>query len=100
MKPEMEKLREKARKSEEKIAEEKRKIRELERKIKAAERKQRTRELIQIGGIAEIAGLRYLDKGVLLGLLLQGKQMLEDQETYRNLKRLGDRALRERKAKA
>lgn len=59
-------------------------------------RKVRTRALIQIGGLAEIAGLVDYDAGALLGFFLQGKEMLEDEVTYQNLKRFGDGVLKER----
>ena len=59
-------------------------------------RKARTRELIQIGGLAEIAGLVKCEPGALLGFFLQAKVMLEDEETYQNLKIFGDSVLKER----
>jgi hypothetical protein len=65
--------------------------------------KQRTRKLIQIGGLFEIVGLTELDPGVILGLLMESQERLKDEVTYRNLKRLGDaelnRRAQERKAK-
>ena len=77
----------------------KQKIKVIQRKINARERKKRTRELIQIGGLVEIAALRELDKGALLGLLLHSRQLLEDGETFRELKRLGDSELQRRAQK-
>ena len=59
-------------------------------------RKARTRELIQVGGLAEIAGLMNCEPGALLGFFLQAKVMLEDRETYENLKILGNSVLKER----
>lgn len=66
------------------------------RKEKEKSRKLRTRKLIEIGGLAEIADLVDFEKGVLLGILLQGKQLVDDEPTYRSLKKLGDSTLRYR----
>lgn len=86
-------------KENQKLELQKQKIKAIQRQIKVQERKQRTRELIQLGGLVEIAALRKIDKGALLGLLLHSKQLLEDVETYRELKRLGDSALQRRAKK-
>ena len=59
-------------------------------------RKARTRQLIQIGGLFEIVGLTDLEPGVILGLLIESKERLQDEVTYRNLKRLGDAELNRR----
>lgn len=83
-------------KEKQKLELQKQKIKAIQRQIKAQERKQRTRELIQLGGLVEIAVLREIDRGALLGLLLHSKQLLEDGETYRELKRLGDSELQRR----
>lgn len=71
----------------------------IQQKINAQERRQRTRELIELGGLAEIAGFRGFDKGALLGVLLQGREMLKDEATYKNLKQLGDSTLQSRASK-
>ena len=73
------------------------KKREILRKEKGKQKKLRTRKLIEIGGLAAIAELTDFDKGVLLGILLQGRQLIEDESTYNNLKRLGDSTLQYRK---
>ena len=52
-------------------------------------RKQRTRELIQLGGLCDIAGLMGVDRAALLGMLITGKRMLDDVPTYENFFRLG-----------
>ena len=83
-------------KANQKLELQKQKIKTIQRQIKTQERKQRTRELIQLGGLVDIAALREVDKGALLGLLLHSKQLLEDGETYRKLKRLGDSELQRR----
>ena len=59
-------------------------------------RKERTRELIQVGGLAEIAGLLECEPGALLGFFLQAKVMLEDEVTYKHLKIIGDKVLKDR----
>lgn len=72
------------------------KIRKLQTKDKAAKRKARTRELIQIGGLAEIAELLRFDRGALLGLFIKGREMLQDENTFLAFKQIGDRTLSER----
>ena len=59
-------------------------------------RKARTRELIQVGGLAEIAELLECEPGALLGFFLQAKVMLEDEVTYNQLKIIGDKVLKDR----
>ncbi|MDV3351305.1 conjugal transfer protein TraD [Leptothoe sp. LEGE 181152] len=94
-----EKLERELEKEKQKLELQKQKIKVIQRRIKTQERKQRTRELIQLGGLVEIAALREVDKGALLGLLLHSKQLLEDGKTYRELKRLGDFGLQRRAKK-
>ncbi len=65
-------------------------------RIKERERKQRTRRLIEIGGLADIAGVADLDKGALLGALLEVSKMLEDKLAYSKMKAHGDKLLSER----
>ena len=65
-------------------------------RIKERERKQRTRRLIEIGGLADIAAIGDLDKGALLGAFLEVSTMLEDKLAYSKLKADGDRLLSER----
>ena len=92
-------LLEQARKLNQRIEADRRKVKAIQRKISVEERKKRTRELIQIGGIVEIAGLRTLDKGVLLGLLMKSREVLKDELTVKELKRIGDAELRARAQK-
>ncbi len=68
----------------------------LQRKMNEEKRKLRTRKLIEIGGLADIANLVDLDKGAVLGILLQGSRLIEDEQTFENLKKLGDATLQER----
>ncbi len=65
-------------------------------RIKERERKQRTRRLIEIGGLADIAGVADTDKGALLGALLEVSKMLEDKLVYSKMKVEGDKLLSER----
>ena len=70
--------------------------REQDRKAKIAERKARTRRLIEIGGLAEIAEISQIDKGLLLGMFLACKKALENPETRTQWKAKGDAMLAER----
>lgn len=71
-----------------------------EARSKTKARKKRTRELIEIGGLAEIAGLREFDKGALLGaLLFVRKQAEADQSRVRTWKTSGDQLLAQRAEK-
>jgi hypothetical protein len=78
----------------------------LDRKIReeiAAEnkekRKQETREKIELGGIVKIAFPDGIDKGILLGILLESNELLTSNEAKKiEFKRHGDRVLGEREA--
>jgi len=70
--------------------------REQERKERIAARKARTRALIQAGGLVEIAGLLRLDKGVLLGALLDVKKAAASGDNSARWKAAGDALLAER----
>lgn len=65
-------------------------------KLKERERKARTRRLIELGGLVEIAGLSDTNRGALLGAMLEIFPILDDQTTYRNLKTRGEEILHER----
>ncbi|MEM9272600.1 MAG: conjugal transfer protein TraD [Cyanobacteria bacterium P01_F01_bin.143] len=65
-------------------------------RLKERERKQRTRTLIEIGGLAEIAGLTEVDKGALLGGMLEVAHLLQDKTTFEMLKAKGSSLLLER----
>jgi hypothetical protein len=59
------------------------------------ERKQDAHEKIQLGGLVVKAGLREMDKNVILGMLMDGVRNLEKQNgiAYRDhYKELGDKA--------
>lgn len=61
-----------------------------------AERKARTRRLIELGGLVELAGLGERDKGALLGALL-ALAKTSDAERWAGWKAAGDAALAQRK---
>lgn len=63
---------------------------------KEAERKARTRKLIELGGLVEIAGLTEMDRGTLLGLMLAGAGAANDPERAASWKTRGDAAIAER----
>jgi len=76
-------------------------IRQEQSKINKLERKERTRQLIQVGGLLEIAGLLEIDKGVLLGSLMDLAATLNNNKNeYKKTewKQVGDRILAEREA--
>lgn len=77
----------------------KKKIRELKAKISKKERKKRTRQLIQIGGLAEIAELTNTDRGIILGGLLEISETIKSNpEKAAAWKNKGDKVLKEREA--
>ncbi len=84
----------------EKLKEKKQKIEARIDLLKARERKlqrkRRTRNLIQIGGLAEIAGLQAFDKGVLLGALLEIAKISKNKVIVQQWKTEGDRLLANR----
>ena len=91
-----ERLRKQVKKIGQQIEEKQQKLKVTQQKLKKQERKQRTRELIQLGGLADIAGFRGMDTGAVLGAFLQGVELLKDEATYKNLKHLGDSTLASR----
>ena len=91
-----ERLRKQAKKIGQQIEEKQQKLKVAQQKLKKQERKQRTRELIQLGGLADIAGFRGMDTGAVLGAFLQAIDLLQDEATYKNLKHLGDSTLASR----
>ena len=67
-------------------------------RLSEKERKARTRKLIEIGGLAEIAGLLEFDPGFLLGSFLNIAEVSSDSERWKSLKTKGDGLLKEREA--
>lgn len=52
-------------------------LKKLHSQAKTKERKERTRRLIQLGGLIEKAGLGDMDSAALLGMLMQQKDFIE-----------------------
>ena len=74
-----------------------RRIHEAKSRVSQAERKKRTQKLIQIGGLVEIAGLGDLDKGALLGALLEIVEKVKRNPLQAHAwKQLGDFTLKQR----
>ena len=67
-------------------------------RLSEKERKARTRKLIEIGTLVEIAGLFESDPGFLLGALLNAAENSADSERWKSLKARGDGLLRERES--
>ena len=82
-------LEQKRRKLEASLIREKAKLKEQQRKI-------RTRTLIEIGGLAERAGLLGIDSDVLLAGFIQLAELCSDEPTFKALKAHG-KAMREGK---
>ena len=60
-------------------------LRQAQSAVQKEERKHRTRELIEIGGLAEIADIRSWDRPVILGMMLDAAKSSSDsqRETWR-----------------
>lgn len=65
-------------------------LKEQEAKIKIQERKQRTRQLIQFGGLVDKVNLSGLTAPQLLGALLEIKSQSECEESLNRWNKLGD----------
>jgi hypothetical protein len=65
-------------------------LKEQESKIKIKERKQRTRQLIQFGGLVDKVSLSHLSTSQLLGALIEIKSQSEDDENLKRWTQLGD----------
>lgn len=81
-------LKEKKRKMDVQIARE-------EAKLKERRRKERTRRLIEVGGLAERAGILDSDSSALLAGLIQLAELCSDEPTFTALKQQGEAILRE-----
>jgi SepF-like predicted cell division protein (DUF552 family) len=69
----------------------------LERaRLKEYERKERTRKLIEIGGLAEIAQISHFTKAELLGAMIEIAELLRDEPTLKMLRAKGEVVLVER----
>ncbi|MDC0358097.1 conjugal transfer protein TraD [Oligoflexia bacterium] len=94
-----EKANAKIKKLEEQIAKKKALIQRTKGRLREKERKLRTRRLIQVGGLAEIANIDKADKGAILGGMLEIAEIFEDKGKYQALKSIGDEVLFERERK-
>ena len=95
---ELKKSQEKIKKLEEAIAKKKAALNREKVRLSQKARKERTRRLIEIGGLAEIAGLTNADKGAILGGLMEINKMFQSKATYENFKNVGDTILAQRSA--
>ena len=89
---------ERVKKLEEQIAKKRAALVREKGRLSEKERKARTRKLIEIGGLAEIAGLLESDPGFLLGAFLNVAEISVDSERWKSLKTKGDGPLKERAA--
>lgn len=87
---------EKIKKLEEAIAKKKALLIREKGRLTEKDRKARTRKLIEIGALAEIAELLNSDKGFLLGVLLQARDISPTSSQFTELKSKGDEVLKER----
>ncbi|MBE9044326.1 conjugal transfer protein TraD [Pleurocapsales cyanobacterium LEGE 10410] len=95
---------EKIQKTETKVRSIEEKIRKLDlqlarekSRLKEQKRKARTKKLIEIGGLTEIAGISNVDKAALLGAMVQMKELLEDKQTFNMFRKKGEELLSKRK---
>jgi Conjugal transfer protein TraD len=56
-------------------------------------RREDTREKIELGGLVVKAGLRDIDRAVILGILLDGAGWLGDPQEQERLRRIGAKSL-------
>ena len=68
-------------------------IEHQERLLKLKERKNRTRQLIEIGGIASKAGIDHLNTNTLLGAFLEIKEKAEEEAIFKQWTKKGAEAL-------
>ena len=94
-------MNERIQKTEKKVKQIQDKIRKLDlqlarekSKLKEQTRKARTKRLIEIGGLAEIAGISNVDSGALLGAMFNMKDLLNDEHTFQMLKQKGQELLK------
>lgn len=73
-----------------------RKIRAYKSQLSKNERKERTRKLIQIGGLAVIAGIDTWDNGTLLGALCEINELNKEPGKSQIWKQNGDIILKKR----
>jgi Conjugal transfer protein TraD len=59
------------------------------------DRKKDTRSKIQLGGLVVKAGLRDLDKAVILGILIDASQRLDDRHAFERWRAIGKAAFKQ-----
>jgi hypothetical protein len=89
---------ERIKKLEEQIAKKRAELIRQKGRLSEKDRRARTRKLIQVGGLADIAGLLEADHGFLLGVLLNASEISLDSERWKTTKLKGDILLKERDA--
>jgi hypothetical protein len=89
---------ERIRKLEEEIKRKQAALLQAQARIKEKERKARTRRLIEVGGLAEVAGIVEADSALLLGGFLRLAETLKDDATRARMKAEGDTRLAQREA--
>lgn len=89
---------ERIKKLEEEIRRKQAALLQAQSRIKEKERKARTRRLIEVGGLAEIAGIVGLDSGTLLGGFITLAETIKDEATRSRLQAEGQARLSQREA--
>jgi len=87
---------ERIKKLEEEIKRKQAALLQAQSRIKEKERKARTRRLIEVGGLAEIAGIINLDSGTLLGGFITLAETIKDEAKRTRMKAEGDTRLAQR----
>jgi hypothetical protein len=87
---------EKIKKLEETIAKKKALLIREKGRISEKERRAKVRKLVELGGLADMAGLIDSDRGFLLGVLLEVRDISPTSDKYQELKDKGDSVLNER----
>lgn len=85
-------------KEEKRIAEAKARKARLQGKLNEQARKERTRKLIQVGALAEMAGILGKSEAYILGALMAAAKLEEGSEKFERVEAEGRRVLNERAA--
>ncbi len=89
---------EKIKKLEEAIAKKKALLIREKGRISEKERRAKVRKLVELGGLADMAGLIDSDRGFLLGVLLEINDLSPTSARFQELKTKGEALLKERKS--
>ncbi len=87
---ELRELQERKKRTDLRLREVERKMQQLEKSSSEKTRKERNRDLIAIGALAEIAGLRGIDRGALLGGFYALRIELDNAQNFQRWKEIGD----------